>query len=377
LHFGIYFAYENLYNTINSSRIENNTEYGIYLKSAYSLLYPRYNTFYNNYLNNSVNLGSNDAGNLNYWNATKSTGPNIIFGPYIGGNYWGTPTHSGCSDACADSDNNGYCDSSCILGVNNVDYLPLTDKDPPSLWFSSDTLSNLSTTDQNWIFVNVSADETLSSCTLNWYDGAWTNVSMTAAGNYCYVNMIGLTPGSYYFRVYGNDSYWNMNVTEDRQVSMAAPPPPPPPPPSIFNLTAFSVENLHLEIGKNFMVKVYLKNPDSQFANITVWLGGDCPASLAKFSLESGLYLTPDQRNVTVEMNPNSERTLSLMIISTVPRDGGYTLTMNANTTASATQSSDSLKIFIDYPPSFPGLESWGILLILAVSGLVYWKIKK
>jgi hypothetical protein len=50
---------------------------------------------------------------------------------------------------------------------------------------------------------------------------------------------------------------------------------------------------------------------------------------------------------------------------------------MNANTTASATQSSDSLKIFIDYPPSFPGLESWGILLILAVSGLVYWKIKK
>jgi hypothetical protein len=141
------------------------------------------------------------------------------------------------------------------------------------------------------------------------------------------------------------------------------------------SLAGFSSENIHIRIGTSSLLKVYVKNPDTQFANITVWLGGDYPAALAKFSPEAGLYLTPDQRNLTVGMNPKSERTLSLIILSTVPKDGGYTLTMNANTTASATKNSDSLKIFIDYPPSFPGLEFWGILLIIAVSCFGYWRL--
>ena len=142
-------------------------------------------------------------------------------------------------------------------------------------------------------------------------------------------------------------------------------------------LAWFSSGTIHIRMGESMLVKTYVKNPDPQFANISVWLGGDCPASLAKFSLESGLYLTPDQRNLTVGLNPKEERAVILVILSTTPKDGGYTITLNSNTTASSTKDFDYMKVFLDYPPKFPGLEPWGIVLILAVSGLVYWKIKK
>jgi len=105
--------------------------------------------------------------------------------------------------------------------VNSTEQRTLTvDTTKPNLWFTSPS-SNQSATGNSWIFVNVSGNETLSWCTLNWYNGSWQNVSMTATGFYCYANMTGLMVGSYYFRVYGNDSAGNMNVTEDRQASVS------------------------------------------------------------------------------------------------------------------------------------------------------------
>ena len=74
-----------------------------------------------------------------------------------------------------------------------------SDFSPPDLWFTSPS-SNGSTTSNNWIYVNVSASENLNTCLLNWYNGTWTNVSMAVTEQYCYVNMTGLNPSSYYFR---------------------------------------------------------------------------------------------------------------------------------------------------------------------------------
>jgi len=94
------------------------------------------------------------------------------------------------------------------------------DTTPPDLWFTFPP-SNQSTTSNNWIFINVSANENLSTCLLNWiYNN--TNITMTKdAGNrYCYANITGLSSASYYFRVYGNDTAGNMNVTEDREVTI-------------------------------------------------------------------------------------------------------------------------------------------------------------
>jgi hypothetical protein len=52
-------------------------------------------------------------------------GTNIVGGPYIGGNYWGSPDGTGYSDTCVDANNDGICDNPYTLATDNIDYLPL------------------------------------------------------------------------------------------------------------------------------------------------------------------------------------------------------------------------------------------------------------
>jgi hypothetical protein len=56
---------------------------------------------------------------------------------------------------------------------------------------------------------------------------------------------------------------------------------------------------------------------------------------------------------------------------------GEYIINVTASTTASSKKDFDSIKLSVGYPARFPGLESWGIALILALSGFAYWRIKR
>ena len=60
----------------------------------------------------------------NYWNITKTSGTNIVGGPYLGGNYWASPDGSGFSETHADR-GDGFCNASFVIDMNNTDYLPL------------------------------------------------------------------------------------------------------------------------------------------------------------------------------------------------------------------------------------------------------------
>ena len=86
-------------------------DYGISLSS-----YSNNNTICNNYLNNTQN--ARDDG-TNIWNTTPTPGPNIVGGPYIGGNYWSDYTGT-------DGDGDGFGEASHdIAGGANQDHLPL------------------------------------------------------------------------------------------------------------------------------------------------------------------------------------------------------------------------------------------------------------
>ncbi|MEA1864970.1 MAG: NosD domain-containing protein [Euryarchaeota archaeon] len=79
--------------------------------------YSSGNLIYNNFFDNPNN--SRDDGTSNIWNTTKITGPNIVGGPEIGGNYWGDyPGTDGDRDGFGDTPYN-------IGGGSSQDHLPL------------------------------------------------------------------------------------------------------------------------------------------------------------------------------------------------------------------------------------------------------------
>lgn len=58
------------------------------------------------------------------WNLTKTSGRNIVSGPYLGGNYWAHPNGTGWSQVHPDR-GDGFCDASYVFDDMNIDYLPL------------------------------------------------------------------------------------------------------------------------------------------------------------------------------------------------------------------------------------------------------------
>jgi len=129
-------------NLVTSNKIELNRQYGVYIKQV-SCEAPSNGTnrFYNNIFNNTINFfndtgyaGSyyaakpiNDGTGINsvYLNTTKTSGTNIIGGPYIGGNYWAKPDGTGLSQNCNDWNGDVIGDSAYRVSAFDVDYLPL------------------------------------------------------------------------------------------------------------------------------------------------------------------------------------------------------------------------------------------------------------
>ena len=106
-------------NKISNNTIEGNENYGVILT------YSTNNQFINNKFKNTNNANIPTINSDNLWNTTNTTGPNIIGGKYIGGNYWANPSGSGYSETCTDSDGDGFCDDPYSLATNNIDNLPL------------------------------------------------------------------------------------------------------------------------------------------------------------------------------------------------------------------------------------------------------------
>ncbi|WP_255335766.1 NosD domain-containing protein [Methanosarcina sp. KYL-1] len=111
--------YEATNNTLSGNTISENNLSGIYFE-AYN------NTsLFNNYFNNRNNTEFYEESQNVTWNITKTSGKNIVGGPYLGGNYWATPNGTGWSQNCTDADKDGLCDAPYNITANFTDYLPL------------------------------------------------------------------------------------------------------------------------------------------------------------------------------------------------------------------------------------------------------------
>jgi len=82
-------------------------------------------TIANNYFNNTLNVDIADPGaTATSWNMPKTPGPNIVGGPYLGGNYWAKPDGTGWSEVTPDR-GDGFCNAPFVIYDDNVDNLPL------------------------------------------------------------------------------------------------------------------------------------------------------------------------------------------------------------------------------------------------------------
>jgi parallel beta-helix repeat protein len=108
-------------NTLKNSIIENSSYSGVSI--YYNGSMP--NIIFNNLFNNSRNFYLYSS-NINFWNTTKQPGQRIYTSGLLGGNYWTTPTKTGYSDNCTDSNSDSFCDSPYTLDSSNIDYLPYT-----------------------------------------------------------------------------------------------------------------------------------------------------------------------------------------------------------------------------------------------------------
>jgi len=97
-------------NVFTGNHVVNNTLCSI------RFLYSSGNLIYNNVFTSNVNHVEYNG--INTWNITPTTGPNIIDGPEIGGNYWSDYTGN-------DTDNDGFGDTPYLVAGASYDNYPL------------------------------------------------------------------------------------------------------------------------------------------------------------------------------------------------------------------------------------------------------------
>ncbi len=186
------------------------------------------NLIYNNYFSNTLNAVDN--GN-NRWNISRIPGVSIIFGPYLGGNYWND--YSGV-------DVNGDWLGDTFLPynsygniINGGDLHPLItpatayDPFPPVLTFVPPTPVNNTFTNRNYVEINITSNEPLQTALLNW-DGVnetMTDRSVSWTDDNWNITKTNLNDRVYIYRVYGQDIVGNWNVTEIRVLIVDTAPP--------------------------------------------------------------------------------------------------------------------------------------------------------
>jgi len=82
-------------------------------------------TIYNNRFYCDTNLQIDSDYVYCTLSTAKTAGENIMGGPYLGGNFWGSPAGDGFSETHLDTNGDGFAEEPYQIDARNIDYLPL------------------------------------------------------------------------------------------------------------------------------------------------------------------------------------------------------------------------------------------------------------
>jgi parallel beta-helix repeat protein len=148
-------------NSITNNRIDAIAPAGFYIQKGTGVATPKFNRSLETSVDeipamvltsNTTTPAGEDSGfkpdhspPANTWNLSVTAGPNIVGGPYIGGNYWENPKGNGFSQTHPDR-GDGFCNESYVLGKGNTDYLPLHLYSPKPSFYADFVVSPISGT---------------------------------------------------------------------------------------------------------------------------------------------------------------------------------------------------------------------------------------
>jgi parallel beta-helix repeat protein len=119
VNWGIHIQHSNL-NKFYDNLILGNGVLGVKLNAS------SYNVLYNNVFNNTMNAGfGQQSASPNTWSVLKEPGPNIVNGPWKGGNFWAKPDGNGFSQITPEGNVPGFCVNEFQIGPDNIDDFPL------------------------------------------------------------------------------------------------------------------------------------------------------------------------------------------------------------------------------------------------------------
>ena len=136
-------------------------------------------------------------------------------------------------------------------------------------------------------------------------------------------------------------------------------------------LANFVAHDAFVTMGTVDKGRVMVRNLQNQMENVTVWFEG---YSLAWFEEGEGNYqISADGRKLNVtDLAQGEARTFSIGIMTSDP--GTYELYMNATAWVSGVSDSDTMRITSAFPPEFPGLGLWAVMLLILAASAAYWK---
>src|SRR5665647_2271022 len=203
-------------NTLSSNTVRDNSVYGLYVCPKSDR-----NTIYDNYFSNTNMTIKNGIGNA--YSITKTSGTNIVGGPYKGGNYWAKPDGTGFSQTAVDKDGDGISDSAYtnITGSIYSDLLPLVTSGssgpiPPEASFT--VSSTTGTTETTFTFTDTSTN---SPTSWSWDFGDKT----TPLGAAKSVTHKYATAGTYTVKLTATNGAGSANTT--KSITVGAPQPLP------------------------------------------------------------------------------------------------------------------------------------------------------